>query len=152
MTIGKLCSRIVVFASRRESVADAAKLMREQHVGTLVVVDERGPQRVPVGMITDRDIAVGVVALGLDPGTTEIGDVMSPEVITVRETDGLAETVALMRARGVRRVPVTDAHGTLVGLLAADDVLELLAEEIAGLASTVVSGEKREKATRRAAT
>ena len=149
MAIGEICSRQVVFARRDESVAAAAKLMREGHVGCLVVTDEDKGKRVPVGMLTDRDITVAVVAPGLDAETILVGDVMSGELLSVQEDAGIAETVELMRVRGIRRLPVTSNDGALVGLIAADDILSLLAEEIAGIAGMITREEKRERITRK---
>ncbi|TAK82515.1 MAG: CBS domain-containing protein [Betaproteobacteria bacterium] len=151
MGVGKICSRDVVFARRNESVAQAAHLMREHHVGTVVVVDERNGRRFPVGMLTDRDIAVGVVALGADPAKSNVEGAMPAEVVCVRDTDGLGRAVALMRAQGVRRLPVIDASGALVGVLSADDVLEVLAEELYCLGGMMVRGERYEREHRKAA-
>src|SRR3989338_225714 len=111
--------------------------MREYHVGSIVVVDEANGKRVPAGIVTDRDIVVAVLALGLNPDAIQVGDVMNLELLAVRENAGVAETIELMRAKGVRRVPVTDASGALVGIVAADDVLSLLAEEMSALATMV---------------
>lgn len=151
MGVGEICSREVVFARRNESVAQAARLMREHHVGTVVVVDERNGRRFPVGILTDRDIAVGVVALGADPGRTTVEGVMPAEVVCVRETDGLGRAIALMRAQGVRRLPVIDASGALVGVLSADDMLDLLSEELYCLAAMMARGERYEREQRKAA-
>jgi CBS domain-containing protein len=123
--------------------------MRESHVGCLVVADEDGGKRVPVGILTDRDITVAVVAPGLDAEVILVGDVMSAELLSVQEDAGIAETVELMRLRGIRRLPVTDADGALVGLIAADDILSLLAEEISGLAGMISREEKRERTARK---
>jgi CBS domain-containing protein len=151
MAIGEICSREVVFATLKESVAAAARLMREHHVGSLVVTDEEDAKRIPVGMITDRDIAVGVVALGLDAEAIACGDAMGGELVSVRETAGIAETIHLMRQKGVRRLPVVDASGALVGLISADDILALMAEEISGLAGMVSMQGRRERTVRTAA-
>ena len=151
MAIGELCSREVVFVTLNESCALAAQLMREQHVGSLVVVREQGGRRVPAGMITDRDLVVGVMALGLDPQKTPVEAAMRPEVAVVREDEGVGRALALMRERSVRRLPVVDAGGALVGLLAADDLIELLGEELAGLAAAIGTSPRRERAARRAA-
>lgn len=151
MTIGAICSREVVFVGPGESCAQAARLMREHHVGSLVVARQDGARLVPVGMITDRDLAVGVMALGLDPEKTVVEAVMRPEVALVREDESLGHAIALMRQHGVRRLPVTDSAGALVGLLAADDLIELLGEEMAGLAAMVAVAPKKERAERRAA-
>lgn len=149
MAIGEICSRDVVFVRRGESVATAARQMRENHVGCLVVADETDGKRVPVGMLTDRDITVAVVAPNLDAAAILVGDVMSGELLSVQEDAGIGETVELMRVRGIRRLPVTDADGTLIGLVAADDIMSLLAEEIGGLAGMISREEKRERNDRK---
>jgi len=144
MAIGEICSRQVVFARRGESVRDAARLMREHHVGALVIVDERDGLRVPVGIITDRDIVVAVVAKGLDADELRVEELMIGELTTAGEAEGVSECIARMRARGVRRMPVVDARGALVGILAADDLLDLLAEELSGLARTIANEQRHE--------
>jgi CBS domain-containing protein len=151
MGVGEICSREVVFAQRNDSVAHAARLMREHHVGSVVVVDERDARRFPVGVLTDRDIAIGVVALGADAGKISVEGVMPAEVVCVRDSDGLGRAVALMRAQGVRRLPVIDAGGALVGVLSADDVLDVLCEELYCLAGMMARGERYERDERKVA-
>lgn len=148
--IGEICSREVVFVARNESCAQAARLMREHHVGSLVVLRDAGGVRIPVGMITDRDLAVGVMALGLDPEKTLAEAAMRAEVATIGEGEGIGRAIALMRAHGVRRLPVVDGRGALVGVIAADDLIELFGEEMAGLASLIAAGPRREREQRRA--
>jgi CBS domain-containing protein len=149
MAIGEICSREVLFARRDTTVKAAAALMRESHIGSLVVVDETNGKRIPSGILTDRDIVVAVVALGLDPNAIQVSDVMSQELVAVRVDAGVAETVELMWLKGVRRLPVTDAAGALVGIVSADDILTLLAEEMSALATMVSREHKREKEIRR---
>jgi CBS domain-containing protein len=149
MAIGEICSREVLFARRDTTVKTAAALMRESHMGSIIVVDEPNGKRIPAGILTDRDIVVAVVALGLDPNAIQVGDVMSQELLAVREDAGIAETVELMRMKGVRRLPVTDDAGALVGIVAADDILTLLAEEMSALAKMISREHKREKEMRR---
>lgn len=144
MAIGEICNREVVFARRDSTVREAAQLMRDSHVGDLIIVDERNGRRVPAGILTDRDIAVGIVAKGLDPDTLAVGDVVGPELVLVKESAGVSETIELMRAKGVRRIPVVDASGALVGIVTADDMLDLLAEELSGLARMVAREQRRE--------
>jgi CBS domain-containing protein len=115
------------------------------------VADERNGRRYPVGIVTGRDIAVGVVALGLDPEKRNVESAMPAELVCVRETDGLGRAVALMRAQGVRRLPVIDAAGGLIGILSADDALEVLSEELYCLAGMVAAGERFEREQRKAA-
>jgi CBS domain-containing protein len=149
MAIGEICSRDVVFVQRGENITTTAQLMRQHHVGSVVVVDERNGKRMPAGIVTDRDIVVAVVALGLNPDAIQAGDVMSQELITVGEGAGVAETTELMRMKGVRRLPVTDGSGALVGIVASDDVLSLLAEEMSALASMVSREHRREAEIRK---
>jgi predicted transcriptional regulator len=149
MAIGEICSREVVITQRNESVATAARLMHDAHVGCLVVASEEDGKRVPVGMLTDRDITVAVVAAGLDAEAILVGDIMSSDLLSVGENAGIAETVELMRVQGIRRFPVTGSDGALVGLIAADDILSLLAEEIAGLAGMITREQKRERVARK---
>jgi CBS domain-containing protein len=130
MPIGEICIREVVICDRAANVAEAAQLMRRYHVGDLVIVEQSEGKRVPVGLITDRDIVTSVVALKLDPAKVAVGDLISREVILVREDQGVFETIEHMRAYGIRRVPVVDQHGALVGIVAVDDLIELLADEL----------------------
>jgi len=128
MSSGKVCVRRVVFAEARESVREAALRMTREEVGTLVVLDEA---RRPTGILTDRDVMVRCVAPGRDPEATPVGDVMSAPVASVVEATPIEDALERMRVLRVRRLPVVDEQGALVGLLALDDVLELLAEETA---------------------
>lgn len=149
MAIGEVCSREVVMCSRTASVESAAELMRNHHVGAIVVVDERADgSHVPIGMLTDRDITVGVVAKRLPPDEITVGEAMVPELVTARESDGVAEALAQMRAHGVRRMPIIDAAGRLVGIVTSDDLLDLLAEEMTALVR-LISNEQRQEITRR---
>ena len=129
-TSGENCSRDVVFAVRDATVQSVAKLMRHYHVGSVVVVDETTGGRTPVGVVTDRDIVVEVNAVDLDPNVITAGDIMSSELVTVREDEGVLETVEVMRYKGVRRLPVVDAAGSLVGIVSIDDLLEVLSEQM----------------------
>jgi CBS domain-containing protein len=150
MTIGEICTRVTVFTMRETTVAEAAKLMRQHHVGTLVVVEEvNGGKRVPVGIVTDRDAVIEVMATGLDPNAITVGDIMVQDLVTARETEGVLETMQIMRYKGVRRLPIVGKSGELIGIVSIDDLLELLAEEISELAKVVARERTRETTTRR---
>ena len=148
MTVGEFCNREVVIAERQTTIVEAAKLMRKYHVGDLVVVDRREEMNIPVGIITDRDIVVEIIAgeVSLDSACT--GDVMSFELTTAKEHDGILEALQKMRGLGIRRMPVVNDQGGLEGILAVDDVLELLAEELTLLASAATHGQEKEKKLR----
>jgi len=149
MRTGDVCNREVVFVERDGAIADAARLMREHHVGDLVVVEDRDGRRVPVGILTDRDLVVEVLAEGVDLNDVDVGDVMSDALVTAREDDALSDTVKRMRLKGVRRVPVVDRTGALIGILTVDDLLDLLAEQVSDLARLVQREQQRERTTRR---
>lgn len=148
MAVGEICNREVVIAQKALSVVDAAQLMRKHHVGDLVVVEEKNGRRHPVGIVTDRDIVVEVVAAGVNPDALKVGDIMGPEVATVRESEGLFEALRYMRDKGVRRMPVVDRDDGLVGILTLDDLLSLLAEEMTELAKLVSHERQREAVSR----
>ena len=148
MPIGDICNRDVAFAGRNTTAQSAAKLMRHYHVGSLVVIDQNDGGRRPVGIVTDRDILLEINALDLDPNVITIGDIMSPELVSVPESFGVMETTQLMRMKGVRRVPIVNSEGNLVGIVTVDDVLEVLAEELNELARTVSHEQAKEVRTR----
>ena len=148
MTLGELCNRNTVFTTRANSATEAAQLMREQHVGDLVVVDDKAGRRVPVGIVTDRDLVVEILAKGVDANAVTVGDVMGTDLVTARETDDLYDTMQRMRAKGVRRVPVVDTGWSLVGIVSVDDFLDLLAEELTALARLISREQARERLNR----
>jgi CBS domain-containing protein len=127
MTVAKICQREVDTAAPDESAQVAAQRMNSRSVGTLLVLDER---KRPVGILTDRDLAIGVVGKGTDPAAALVREVMTPDPRTVAEETPIEDALALMRSRGVRRLPVVSRDGTLVGLVSLDDILGLLAEEL----------------------
>ena len=141
MKIGDVCNREVVFVNREVTVQAACKLMRHYHVGSLVVVDEVNGKRVPLGIITDRDIVVEINAMDLDGKVITAGDIMSPELVTAQESLGPQEAIELMRFKGVRRLPIVDEEGRLVGIVTIDDLLAVLADALFGI-SQVVSREQ----------
>lgn len=149
LTVGEICTRSVTIAFRSTPLNGAARLMRENHVGSLVVVEETGGLRVVVGILTDRDIVTAVVAADLEPATLRTEDVMSTDLITAREDDSLIDLVRSMRRKGVRRVPVVGAQGELVGLATLDDVLDVLSQELSLLVGAIDSEGKRERQMRR---
>lgn len=144
MMVGELCNRAVVFGREDESVRDAAKRMRDLHVGDLVVVREESGHRVPVGIVTDRDLVVGPLAAGDDLDAQTLGEVMSRELVTATEREDLSTALRRMRANGIRRLPVVDQGGTLQGILTMDDALEFLDEELTELAKLVIREQKTE--------
>lgn len=149
MPISEICNREVIVVQRDNTILEAARLMRQHHVGDVLVVEDRGGARVPVGVVTDRDLVVEIMAPELNQMVITVGDIMVPELATVKENTGVFEAIQYMRAKGVRRLPVVDNGGGLVGILTLDDLLELLAEELLALAKLVKHEQKKETINRR---
>ena len=138
MPISDVCVRDVVVATKETTVQQAAALMRRHHVGDLVVVQEgTNGRKIPVGIITDRDIVVSVVAPALNGAVYTIGDLVTRELVTVAEDQGVFETIQQMRMIGVRRMPVVDRAGGLVGIISVDDLIQLLSDEMSELAKLI---------------
>lgn len=149
LTTGEICTRSVTIAFRLTPLDGAAQLMRENHVGCLVVVDEIGGKRVVVGMLTDRDIVTAVVAADLAPSALRVEDVMTTDLVTTREDDSLIDLMRTMRRKGVRRMPVVSQQDELLGIVTLDDVLAILAEELNLLVAAIDSEGKRERVMRK---
>jgi CBS domain-containing protein len=148
MRIGEICTVQTIYCKGDETVQAAALLMRKHHVGDLVVIEERDGERIPVGILTDRDIVVSVIALGLDPASLLVGDIMSADLLTASEDDDVYETIERMRLRGIRRVPVVNNAGGLTGIVSVDDLLEFLAEEMGELSRISSHQQSHEKRAR----
>ena len=139
MNIAKLCRKNAVTIREEEDLGVAAKLMRERHIGYLIVVKAQvsDGSLVPVGVLTDRDIVVKVLAPQVDPCTLRVGDVMTQKPVVAREADDLTDALRTMRKIGVRRLPVTDGRGQLVGVLSLDDILDALADDLKNVAGSI---------------
>jgi len=148
MPIGEICNREVVVIRKEDSVLDAAKLMRDFHVGDVVVVEDRDNQVIPVGVLTDRDIVVELIAKEVPLDSISVEDVMSYDLLSVLENRGIWDAIQCMRGKGVRRIVVVDDKGSLVGVLSLDDLLELLSGELSDLAKLSMKEQNREKEIR----
>lgn len=128
MSIASICQRAVDTARVDETILVCAKRMASRCVGTLVVVDD--DQR-PIGIITDRDLAVRAMAAGLDPAVTMVADVASMHVVTIGEHATIEAALGTMHMDRVRRLPIVDRAGHLVGIVSFEDVLARLARQMA---------------------
>jgi CBS domain-containing protein len=137
--IGKVCTKRVVTASPDMTVTQAAQLMLAKNVGTVVVANSMKP----VGLLTDRDIAVDVVGKGKDPATTRLSEVMRKALTVIREEAGILDAAKLFGKTGVRRLPVVNKAGKMVGIIALDDLIMLLGDEMAHMASGMARGLKQ---------
>lgn len=137
MPIESVCNPNVATIRASESIVDAAAQMRAEHVGDLIVVEARGSATVPIGVLTDRDIVVGVVAKRVAPESVTVGDTMTRDVLSVRQDSSLEFALREMRRYGVRRAPVVRANGDLVGIIAVDDLIQHLAVQLSRLADLI---------------
>jgi CBS domain-containing protein len=144
MSIANICRREIVTIDAGASLRSAAILMREHHVGALVVTVEQDGRQQAVGIVTDRDLAVEILTRELDPHQVQVAQVASRHLASVPSSADLAEAVAAMRDAGVRRLLVTEHEGQLVGFLSVDDLFEALAAQLGGLALALRKGIARE--------
>ena len=148
MNAGEICNREVIIVKRENTIQEAAELMRKYHVGDVVVVEEREGMRLPVGILTDRDIVVAIVARDLKADEIAVGDAMSTDLLTAGEDDEILETIKRMRGKGVRRIPVVNSAGGLEGIIAVDDLVDLLAEQLTDLVDLISTEQRLERRKR----
>lgn len=144
MKLKDLCELEIASCTRDATIAQAARLMRQRHAGDLVVVDETDGDREPIGIITDRDIVLEVVAQGRDPTRTTVNEIMSSQLVVASTSEDVDTVLERMRQHGVRRLPVIDDNGNLFGILTLDDLLRVHAEQAAALLSVVTKEQVRE--------
>ena len=150
MNVGEICVRHVVTVRELDGLTQAAEVMREKHIGYLVVVGPKVGESgfAPIGVLTYRDIVVGVVAKDTDPKTLRVGDLMTRQPVVVDEDASLTQALSEMRRIGVRRIPVVGHNGLLTGVLSLDDILGALSEELSDVAGSIRKEVRMEEALR----
>ena len=133
MSLGNLCRREVVVVNQGTPIKEAVKFMEEKNIGSVIVVGGGKP----LGIATDRDILLRVVNKGLDPEKSSVDDVMTKEIVTLKEGMGLFEALEQVKGKGIRRFPIVDARGNLKGIMTLDDIIYLLGKEMADVASII---------------
>lgn len=149
MPISECCNIGVVCCEADTPIPDVAALMRKHHVGDVVVIEKKNDDRVPIGIMTDRDIVIETIALELDVNLFTASDFMSTPVVTVREDEDFVETLRLMRKHKIRRMPVVTHAGTLYGIVTVDDIVNLLAMELSLLTGAIVEQPLKEGSLRK---
>lgn len=145
LNIGMISSRDVVYCDEKSSILEIAKLMREKHVGSVVVSTTVGGHQRPVGIITDRDLVVQVLAEEAPLDGITAADVMSSEPLCVHENSSVSDAIDAMRSRGVRRAIIVDSSNSLAGIASLDDLLLFFAAELSGLVDLVETERKKEQ-------
>ncbi len=148
MKIGEICNRSVITISKDASILEAAREMRKHHIGDVVVTERTDGAEMPVGIMTDRDIVIELLAEEVELGTVDVGDVMSTTLVTAPHDADLFETLRFMGIKGVRRIPVLDDEGRLYGILSVDDILSVLTKELSFIAEISERQIERERSSR----
>ncbi len=145
MRVRNICNLAVTTALSSCSVRRAAALMREHHVGDVVIVEDSGGVQWPLGLVTDRDLVMETISTYGDPDTLTLGEIMSKPVYCLMEDEGVDHGLMRMRAAGVRRAPVIGTEGQLTGIVSVDDVIALLAERMGNLSALLDHERTRER-------
>jgi CBS domain-containing protein len=145
MTVGKYCERVIVFLTRDASLQEAAMMMRNYDVGEVIVVDKLNGKNIPIGVVTDRDLVIEIMALQVDVEQISVGHIMSLELATVREDNSLSDTLDIMQQHGVRRLPVVDSNGILSGLIDTDIILKVLCQDVGNMLAFINTERNIEK-------
>lgn len=144
MKVGEYCRRAVIAIDTTADGVDAAQLMREQHVGFLVVYRKGDELRTPIGVLTDRDLVLAVMARDVSPRSVTVQDVMTRQPLVANESDELSDMLQAMRLAGVRRLPVVNERGALAGIMAIDDTLPIIAGLMCDIAGSIKSEQHQE--------
>ena len=148
MSVGEFCSRNVVVTDVTTDVQEAASLMRKFHVGDVVIIDDQNGLNVPIGIVTDRDLVLEVLAQDISPDNITVCDVMSENIHSMQQNEDLFDALYLMAEKGIRRIPIINDEGGLEGILTLDDLLEVFAEKFSCLVKSLSKEQQVEKIQR----
>lgn len=150
MLIRDYCNMNVICCDADTGISLVAGLMRRHHVGDVIVIEINSDGlRIPIGIVTDRDIMVESIALDIDAKLFTAADMMTAPLVTVREDACLFDAIKLMRNRKIRRLPVLAHAGNLFGIITSDDIINLLASELSLMAAAMVEQPGREESLRK---
>jgi CBS domain-containing protein len=144
MKVGEYCKRAVVAINSKADAAAAAKLMRTEHVGFLIVYRDGDELQRPVGVLTDRDLVLAVMARDVDAHAVTVEDVMTRQPLIASENDALSDLLQAMRLAGIRRVPVVDVRGALIGIIAIDDAIDIITGLMCDISGSIKSEQRQE--------
>ncbi|WP_116813504.1 CBS domain-containing protein [Steroidobacter cummioxidans] len=148
MKISEVCRRGAISIANSEGIRAAARLMREHHVGFLIVYQLGDDLRRPIGVLTDRDLVVEVMATQVDPESLKVDDVMTRTPVLANENEDLSDLLEAMRLAGVRRVPVVDIRGALTGVIATDDALDIITTFMCDITGSIKHEQRVERRAR----
>jgi CBS domain-containing protein len=149
MLLKDICSPDVAYCSSDTDVLTAARMMRQRHVGDLVIVNDADGDQTPLGIVTDRDIVVEVLGKELDPRSVKVRDIMRTPAVIAGDSEDATQAIARMKSHGVRRIPVLGEHRKLVGIITLDDLIRGLAAQASALADVIEREQGNEQRRRR---
>jgi CBS domain-containing protein len=149
MRVSEICTAEVVCCGPRATALEAARLMRQKQVGEVVIVSDPERERVPLGVVTERDLATEVLGNGRDAAILPLASLARTAVVIAAQYEEVHEVLERMHVHGVRRVPVVDGRGALVGIVTLDDLLGALLEDVQMLLSTTRRAARRAQNLRR---
>ena len=150
MLLKEICTPDVIYCTAETTVVAAARLMRERHVGDIVIIEEAEDGETPIGLITDRDLVVEVIAKERDPAKVRVREIMRAPMVVAHTSEEAHHALERMKVHGVRRIPVMDEHKRLAGIVCLDDLLKRLAADAVALAAVVSREQDQEHRRRRA--
>lgn len=148
MFIGEICNREVIIAGKETSVIEIAQLMREHHVGSIIITEKQNGCQVPVGIITDRDLVIELLSKGVDINSVSAADIMTQNLVTTRESSHVYDALKLMRGKGIRRIPVVNDENVLIGIVTVDDLLDVVISQLDDIVNIIAIEQKQEKQLR----
>ncbi len=146
MSVSKTCHRNVVYIDENAGITEVAEMMREKHVGSIIVVDQAGK---PIGIVTDRDLVVEILAEEVPPEKVVLKDIMTPDPVVINENEDIADALEKMSQKTVRRAPVVDKDGLLSGIISIDDILTRLGKEINDITRLINQSRIKESESRK---
>lgn len=149
MDLMKIASSRAITVPRETSLAEVARLMRDNHVGDVVVTEQKAGRLAPVGILTDRDIVMATIAVGAPIEPLLAGDVMTAEVACISADASLIDAIALMKEKGIRRLPLINKDASLIGIVTLEDIMALLSRELTALAQVAERQKEMELRRRR---
>lgn len=149
MLLREVCTPDVVYCSSNTSVLAAARIMRQKHVGDLIVVEDGDGDQTPLGMVTDRDIVVEVLGQERDPSKVLVREIMRTPAVIADETEDTSRALERMQTHGVRRIPIMGENRRLVGVVCLDDLIKRLAADAHALAEIITREQQNEHRGRR---
>ncbi|HEY5755671.1 MAG TPA: CBS domain-containing protein [Steroidobacter sp.] len=145
MKVSDICKRGVIAVDNTVDITAAAELMRQQHVGFLIVYRLGDEMRRPIGVLTDRDIVIEIVAKKVDPASVTVDDLMTRQPLVANEYEELGDVLLAMRNAGIRRVPVVDTRGALMGVVAIDDAFDVITTFMCDITGSVKNEQRQER-------